>query len=466
MADGAHPLLIALLAEAVPFETFAASRPRKTISSPGEAKPRPAMSEGEGDLAVGIAAVQYLLDNEELSIDGYGEWLRVCLAFKNSFGEAGFAPWLAFSEAAEGFTSEEKCRKQWDACKPRAEGAPLTIATYIALAKEAGWKPPRRKRKADDDAGGDEAGSSGKLPRGTDAGAHVVDLTIEAGDELWTDQDGKPHVTYLATLPDTREMARHAPVASEAYAAVLQQRFHDDVPNKVLTKDQLTLAVQLLGHKATEGGVEHVAALRVGEHDGRVYVDLGRADGAAAEVDGDGWRVVPAAPVRFVRGTRGELPDPTPGGTLADFERHFNLSSDDLLRLLGFLVGTFNVSGSYSILLTDGEQGSGKSTLNDKTVSLVDPPRQFKGARMAFTAKEQDLQIGALGVHVPYFDNVSSFSAEAADALCRLSTGGGSGARTLYTNTGYTEISVIRPIIVTSIGSPPSHIPEHCVRVS
>jgi hypothetical protein len=448
--------LAELINAAVPFEVYAASRaPRGDAPS---AKPSVANDDTSAspDLAFGMAAIGYLLEKGELSVGGYEQWMRIGLALKNTYGEEGFAAWLAISEEAEGFESEDACRKQWKAFKPRADGKPLTIGTYVAQAQAAGWKPPRRQQITSNDQEGQEEGSSGKLPKGTDAGAHVVDLAIEAGDELWTDQDGKPHVTYLATLPDTREVARHAPVASEAYAAVLQQRFHDDVPNKVLTKDQLTLAVQLLGHKATEGGLRHVAALRVGEHAGRIYVDLGRADGAAAEVDNEGWRVVPDAPVRFVRGTRGELPDPELGGTLANFERHFNLSRDDLLRLLGFLVGTFNVSGSYSILLTDGEQGSGKSTLNDKTVSLVDPPRQFKGARMAFNGKEQDMQIGALGVHVPYFDNVTSFSGDSADALCRLSTGGGSGARTLYTNTGYTEISVIRPIIVTSIGSPSS----------
>jgi hypothetical protein len=73
---------------------------------------------------------------------------------------------------------------------------------------------------------------------------------------------------------------------------------------------------------------------------------------------------------------------------------------------------------------------------------------------MSFSPKEQDLHIGALGVHVPYFDNVSTFSADAADALCRMSTGGGSGARKLYTDDGYSQMIVIRPIILTCIGSP------------
>lgn len=75
---------------------------------------------------------------------------------------------------------------------------------------------------------------------------------------------------------------------------------------------------------------------------------------------------------------------------------------------------------------------------------------------MSFNPKEQDLHLGAMGVHVPYFDNVSSFSADGSDALCRMSTGGGSGSRKLYTDNQYNQVVVIRPIIVTCIGTPTS----------
>jgi len=251
-------------------------------------------------------------------------------------------------------------------------------------------------------------------------------------------------------------VTRHAPIASGAYRGVLSGRFIRKAVTKILTNEQTNLAIALLEYRARDSGIRHVSALRVGEHEGSTYVDLGRTDGVVIEIDVMGWREIKVSPVRFVPGTRGELPRPVSGGTLVDFEKHFNLCSGDIIRLVGFLIGAFNVSGSYAILLTDGEQGAGKSTLNDKAVSLVDPPRTTKGARMSFNAKEQDMHIGALGVHMPYFDNVSSFSGDAADALCRMSTGGGSGARKLYTDNGYNEINVIRPVVVTSIGAPTS----------
>lgn len=450
MSNAASPLLRKLLAEAVAVDT----RPKTANDRLGHAADAGALGAAtSSNITDAVAAVRHLLDIGKLSLEGYEEWIGLAFAFKHSFGEDGFGPWFDFSKEVPNFKSEEDCEKAWRGINEPKDGPRRTVGTYIHRAKEAGWKPTKGPRSGSDDL--PDATARG-LSKGTDPASHAIQLAEDAGDVLWVDQDGTPHVTYEATLPGGEKVSRHAAVRSETYRRVLQERFHRDVVSKALTNDQASLALDLLSFRAEESGVQHVAALRVGGDDRAIYVDLGRANGSVVEVTAEGWRWVDASPVHFVRGTRGELPDPERGGTLADFQQHFNVSPDDLLRTVGFLVGAFNVSGSYSILLTDGEQGSGKSTLNDKIVSLIDPPRTPKGARMAFNPKEQDLQIGALGVHVPYFDNVSSFSADAADALCRMSTGGGTGARTLYTNTGFTEINVIRPIVVTSIGAPTS----------
>jgi hypothetical protein len=412
----------------------------------------------------GVSAVEFLIAQKTIDLGEYSEWNRSGIAFKNSYGEEGFEAWHVLSASVDNYDGEERCRKEWDAIKERSAGPKLTIATYVAKAKELGWKPPRTsggqgRLKArgdirDAERGRDEGTSTG--PRRVDPAARAVDLADEAGDEFWLDQEDKAHVSFRMTLPDGCEVVRHAPVLSSVYKAVLAQRYFEDALTKVLSGEHANLAVALLEHRARSSGVRHVAALRVGEHLGKIYVDLGIADGRAVEIDDTDWRIINNPPVRFVRGSRGELPIPERGGKLTDFERHFNLSRDDLIRLLGFLIAVFNASGSYAILLVDGEQGSGKSILNDKNVSLVDPPRQTKSARMSFNAKEQDLHLGALGVHVPYFDNVSSFSADAADALCRMSTGGGSGSRKLYSDDQYNQLVVIRPVVITCIGAPSS----------
>ena len=228
------------------------------------------------------------------------------------------------------------------------------------------------------------------------------------------------------------------------------------MPNKVLGKDHLSNAATLLEYAAREGGLRFQSSLRVGEIDGRIYVDLGRLDGAAIEVDTQGWRVIANPPVRFVRGTRGELPEPEPEGTLGDFSKHFNLSEPDVLRAVAFMVGTFNLSGSYPILFIEGEQGTCKSTLADLMVALTDPPTGAKSARFSFAPDEKDFHVSASGARVLCFDNISNFSAGAADALCRMATGAASSSRKLYTDDEEVRLVVLRPVIATCIGLPSS----------
>lgn len=411
----------------------------------------PKLQQGNANVETGVAAVTFLLEREALDLGEYPEWVEVGIAFKNSFGEAGYPAWLALSEAANNFESDEDCRKEWDGFKERAYGeTKLTIGTYFFRAKELGWKPPRRKS-----AGGD-ADTDGGPTKGEDYSAYTVRLADSAGDELWLDQEDRPHVTYVADLPDGGTVKRHLPIEGSGYRAVLESRFYEAAGDKVLKKDQADAAAGLLTMRARQAGVHHVSALRVGEHGGAIYIDLGTPDGAAVEVDATDWRVVAEPPVRFVRGSRGTLPMPQRGGTLATFKKHFNLSTDDLLRAVGFMIGAFSPTGPYPILMVNGDPGSAKSSLGDKVLSITDPPHQFKSGRTSFNTKEQDLHIAAQGVHVMCFDNVSHFSSASADILCRIATGGASGSRKLYTNDQYQQFEVIRPIVLSSIGLPSS----------
>ena len=70
--------------------------------------------------------------------------------------------------------------------------------------------------------------------------------------------------------------------------------------------------------------------VRVGEHDGAVYLDLCNDAWEAVEIASDGWRVVSEPPVRFRRAKGMEsLPRPVKGGDLADFTRFANTGSED-----------------------------------------------------------------------------------------------------------------------------------------
>jgi len=446
--------LRSILEAATPFSEFLAAR--RTSSAPKRSGNPGTKANADTDplwnMSAARAALQYLVSDGHLDLSARDEWVRLGMALKNSFDETGWEQWVELSRPADGYESDEDCRKTWDSFKDGGD-RPITIATYIKRAMDLGWKAPRGSGRAGGDGSKREGGGLGK---GVDPAAYAVDLAEESDDEFWLDQNQKAHVSYLARIADGAHVLRHTPIAGTVYKTVLQDRFFRATGTKVLSPDQASAAVSILEYGAKDSGITFTSALRVGRHENGLYVDLGRPDGVCIEMDAEGWRPVKDCPIRFIRGSRWELPMPEAGGTLEDFRPHFNLSQDDLIRAVGFMIGAFNIGASFPLLLIDGPQGSGKSNLGDKIIGLLDPPRQPKDARMSFNAKEQDLHLGASAVHVPFFDNVSSFSASAADALCRVSTGGGSGSRKLYTDDQYHQVNVLRPVIITCIGTPSS----------
>lgn len=141
--------------------------------------------------------LRFLIKSEALSLDGRSEWIRLGMALKASRGQAGFPLWNALSAEAEGY-EPDKIEKEWQSFGKRSADEPsITIATYYARAKELGWTPPRAIGKK-----ADAGTSSGGPSKNEDLAAFTVRLAVEAGDELWVDQEAKPHVTYVASLPD------------------------------------------------------------------------------------------------------------------------------------------------------------------------------------------------------------------------------------------------------------------------
>jgi hypothetical protein len=69
--------------------------------------------------------------------------------------------------------------------------------------------------------------------------------------------------------------------------------------------------------------------IRVAEHAGHIYVDVGDASWCAVKVTADGWEVVKPPPVRFQRspGTRA-LPMPERGGSIQALRSFCNIASE------------------------------------------------------------------------------------------------------------------------------------------
>jgi len=203
------------------------------------------------------------------------------------------------------------------------------------------------------------------------------------------------------------------------------------------------------------GAPEHEVHLRIAEHRGRIYLDLGRPDWRVAEVDADGWRVVPCPRGLYFRRGRdtAPLPDPDRRGAwqpLKDILKGW-LDESDLVMTVAWLVAALRPGYPFHVLAIWGEQGSGKSTLARLLRYMVDPAGTDGVGIVGAPKDEEAVTAHAIGHHVCAFDNLSHLPADIADCLCRLATGTGVSRRQKYTDFDEALVYVKRPIIVNGI---------------
>ena len=101
----------------------------------------------------------------------------------------------------------------------------------------------------------------------------------------------------------------------------------------------------LEGFAFSEGTHEKVY-VRLAEHEGCIYLDLGDDAWNVVKIGSAGWQVIPAAksPTKFIRprGMR-PLPRPETGGSLNDLKDFINVHDSDLPLVFAWLVaGSFN----------------------------------------------------------------------------------------------------------------------------
>ena len=285
------------------------------------------------------------------------------------------------------------------------------------------------------------ADNSGPQARPTQS-QRLVGLTDSL--KLWH----TPELDALITL-DINGHEEHWPVRSRGFNEWLARNFYvayRSVPNSQAKQD----ALSVIEGKAIYEGDTHDSAVRLAEHDGAIYLDLANEDWEVVEIASTGWEIIPSSPVKFMR-KKGmqELPRPEKGGSITDLRQFINIkTADDWLLCVAWLVGAMRPNGPYPILVLHGEQGSAKSTAARVLKRLVDPNM----ADLRAEPKEpRDLMITASNSWCIGLDNISRIPPWLSDALCRLSTGGGFGTRTLYQNDEETIFDAKRPIILNGI---------------
>ena len=236
---------------------------------------------------------------------------------------------------------------------------------------------------------------------------------------------------------------------AKAFKSWLARRFYLD-EGKPPSKQSLEDAIYMCESQALFDGPLREVGTRILMEGSALYIDLCDEKWRVVEVTATGWRVTQDAPVRFRR-SRGmtALPYPLEGGSVEELRPFVNGAEDDVWALLlAWLVGAFNPTGPYPLLILQGEQGTAKSTTARVIRSLVDPS---SSPLRSLPKEERDLMIAANNAWTIAYDNLSGAPQWISDALCRLATGGSFATRELHSDSEEILFNAQRPIILNGI---------------
>ena len=249
------------------------------------------------------------------------------------------------------------------------------------------------------------------------------------------------------TLQVNSHRETHA-IDSTAFKTWLQGRYFEvhDRPPQTAAVD---VAIQVLSARALFKSLQKDVFVRVAEFEGDIYLDLGNPKWEAVHITPNGWSVVSDPPVKFVRpGGMKALPRPVKGGSLGELRCFVNVTDDDWILLVAWLISAFRPSGPFQVLELHGQQGAAKSTTSKAIRALIDPnSAPLRSAPHGI----RDLMIAASNGWVMAYDNLSFIKGWLSDALCRLSTGGGYATRELYKDQEETILDAQRPVMLNGI---------------
>jgi hypothetical protein len=307
------------------------------------------------------------------------------------------------------------------ATDPGAPFAPDAVERLATLKKDdrAAFEALRARLKSagcrvtalDETIAAENGATAGRGPTQADI---LIDLTQSA--ELFHAPDG----TGFADL-DINGHRETWPIRGKGFRRWLARRFFEATQGAP-SSEALQSALNVIEAKAQFDAPERIVHIRVGELDGRLYLDLCDSTWRAVEIDAIGWRVIDNPPVRFRRAAGMQpLPVPAAGGSIEMLRSLLNVKTDaDFVLTVAWTLGCLRNRGPFPVIALLGEQGSAKSTFSAIVRALIDPNT---APLRALPREDRDLFIAASNGHVLAFDNVSSLPPWISDTLCRLATG-------------------------------------------
>ena len=434
----------------------------------------------------------------------YGAWLHMGMALHHgsSGGAAGLVVWDDWS-ARGGSYRDGETKYKWSTFG-KGNGAQITLATLFHHAAQNGWEWDRQHKLSvlpeaktfvesaiaasnhQNSIVNDEVVSALSLIKSCDplafeslrmrikadcpgvrmsalddfvkgsSGSHdfeslsdmLVQLACERC-ELWHDPEGRCYATFEREHQG-RTHNEHWEISSTGFTEWIGMLAYTEL-GKAPSKETLTTVKNALNGEARFDGDEHNVFRRVGKDESGYWVDLCNDHWQAVCITTVGWRVCDAPSVRFVRTKAMQaLPSPQQGGSYEPLWPLLNVPPEDHMLVLAWILECFRCDTPYPVLELSGEQGSAKSSTQSLLRSIIDPNQVMLRGRPKTV---EDVYVSAKNNHLLSFENLSNITTDMSDALCTVSTGGGTAGRTLYTNDEETTLKAHNPVVLNGISA-------------
>ena len=202
---------------------------------------------------------------------------------------------------------------------------------------------------------------------------------------------------------------------------------------------------------AKYNGRETDVNIRVVKRDDAVYIDTCCSNRSIIKLDANGYDLLLDSDEMFEQKS-GMIETaaiaPHGKGDISLLRKYANVSDDDFALLRGWLFCVAAGAKPYPILVLQGEQGTGKSTMSRVLRALTDPS---SAPVRNPPSNETDLVVSAINNFLLAFDNIDGLKPEMANGFCRLSTGTAFGVRKLFTNGEEFLAELQRPVIINGI---------------
>ena len=286
-------------------------------------------------------------------------------------------------------------------------------------------------------------------PQTDTVAAQLLDLV--AGVDFVHSGDG----CAWAVMPEGRALRLDA--RGSPFAAWLRHRFLTVHGKPARAGDVSDVLGALIGRARFEGPRREVHT-RVAEHEGNIYLDLGREDTLAVQITPEGWSLIERPPVLFATSEAlAALPEPLEDARVEDLGALIDLlglPAEEAFLTTAWVLACLQPGRPFVLLLLIGAAGSGKSTRTRMLRLLIDPAGA-DGTLVASPPREgRDLFAAASGTHVLALDNLSSMPRWLSDLLSSIATGSGQATRRLYTDNELAVVQVRQPVILNGIDIP------------